>query len=314
VAEPLVSVVLLTHNRPIWLSEAVSSVLNGDFCDFELIVSNNGDPRHTRALATSYPDQRIRWIEQDQSLDIARHTIAALSLAGGKYVAVLHDDDEWAPGFLSALVPIVECSDDIVLAFTDHYCMRQDGSVDHRETVKNSRRWGREELRQGVHKPFFEIVARQCVPLTGSLMRRSALSLEVEAGVDEFFDIWITYLLASTGGAAYYDNERLLYKRVHSHNANCQRSVNAKFGAIHGRHLMLDDPRMRPYARIIRTKLARSHLSVALALLRQRERRLAISHICESLRTRPSLLAASGLAAVCILPSRTSRSVARMVR
>ena len=44
VGQPLVSVVLTTHNRPVWLAEALTSVLDGEFADFEVVVSNNGNP------------------------------------------------------------------------------------------------------------------------------------------------------------------------------------------------------------------------------------------------------------------------------
>src|SRR5262249_61213009 len=63
VTPPTVSVVLPTHNRPIWLAEALTSVLDGQFQDLEVVVSNNGNPEHTRSLPRAIGDPRGRWIE-----------------------------------------------------------------------------------------------------------------------------------------------------------------------------------------------------------------------------------------------------------
>src|SRR5919199_6684910 len=104
---PLVSVILLTHNRPVWLRTALRSVLEGEFEGYEVIVSNNGQPEHTRGLAEHVGDPRVRWVEQPPSGGL-EHFLAALSLARGRYVAPLHDDDWWHPRFLATLIPPLE--------------------------------------------------------------------------------------------------------------------------------------------------------------------------------------------------------------
>jgi len=75
VPEPLVSVLLPTHNRPVWLAEAIQSVLAGDFIDFEVVVSNNDRPERTRELAKVVRDDRIRWFEQDRDTGIPRRML-----------------------------------------------------------------------------------------------------------------------------------------------------------------------------------------------------------------------------------------------
>ena len=308
-SQPLVSVVIQTHNRPDWLSEAVQSVVDGEFRDVEILVSNNGNPADTRALAQVHTDPRITWVEQSQDLDMFGHAVAALALARGKYVAVLHDDDRWAPNFLSSLVPAMEASDDVVLAFADHHCIRTDGSIDHEETVRNSHRWGRDQLSKGLHQPFFDIVAMQSVPHTGAVFRRDALRVEdITVEIDAFYDIWLPYLLATTGKATYYHPEHLLYKRVHETNANNKRRISAKLGAVHGRRAMLRDKRMRPYRHLVEMQLARSHVSAALALLGERRHKAAASQI---LRTGPCLASALAHRTASILAHRAAESTQR---
>jgi glycosyltransferase involved in cell wall biosynthesis len=300
---PLVSVLLPTHNRPHWLAGAIRSVVDGAFKDFELIVSNNGDPQHTRKLAEEIQDPRIRWIEYDRSSDILEHVLSLFDRASGKYVAMLHDDDWWDSTYLAKLVPALEERDDAVLGFVDHHQVDAAGIVDKKAADRLTARFGRADLAPGYHKPFFDIAARQSAALAGSLIRRDALDLpSLPAEVGYVFDLWLVYTLAKTGGAAYFQKERLLYLRVHDSSATSGRFLATYSGAILCRRQMLQDPRMAAYAGEIRGKLARDHISAGAALLRQRARSEARAHLLRSLRLRPQAKAVGGLIASWVAP------------
>jgi glycosyltransferase involved in cell wall biosynthesis len=301
--EPCVSVVLPTHNRPEWLAEALDSVLSGDFRDLEVVVSNNGRPEDTRNLARVVGDPRVRWLEQDQSLGMLENFLGALSQARGTYVALLHDDDRWLPGFLAALVPPLERRPDCVLSFVDHFVVEVDGRVDPTATESYSRRFGRTALAAGFHQPFFELAARQTVPITGCVFRRAALEASLlTSQVGPFYDIWITYQLARTGGAAYYHDERLLFYRVHGESHTASNDLAAHLGTISCRNSMMADPSMRPYRAVLRKRLARDHVSAGAVLLRQGDRLRARKHLEIAARLAPTWKAAGGLAASWLVP------------
>jgi glycosyltransferase involved in cell wall biosynthesis len=302
-SEPCVSVLLPTHNRPEWLAEALDSVLTGDFADLEVVVSNNGRPEDTRKLARVVRDARVRWIQQDQSLGMLENFLAALSQARGKYVALLHDDDRWLPGFLAALVPPLERRSDGVLGFVDHFVVDVDGRIDKAATESYSRRFGRTALAAGFHQPFFELAARQTVAITGCVFRRAALETSLlTSQVGPFYDIWITYQLARTGGAAYYHDERLLYYRVHGGSVTASNDLAAHLGTISCRNSMLSDPSMQPYRAVLRKRLAQDHVSAGAVLLRQGDRVRARKHLEIAAKLAPSWKSAGGLAASWLAP------------
>jgi glycosyltransferase involved in cell wall biosynthesis len=302
--EPCVSVLLPTHNRPEWLAEALDSVLSGDFKDFEVVVSNNGRPEDTRDLARVVRDPRVRWIEQDQSFGMLENLLGALSQARGTYVALLHDDDRWLPGFLAALVPPLEHRSDCVLSFVDHFVVDVDGRVDLAATESYSSRFGRAALAAGFHQPFFELAARQTVPITGCVFRRAALEAALlTSQVGPFYDIWITYQLASTEGAAYYHDERLLFYRVHGESHTASNDLAAYLGTISCRNSMMADPSMRPYHAVLRKRLARDHVSAGAVLLRQGDRVRAREHLEIAAKLAPSWKSAGGLAASWLAPT-----------
>jgi glycosyltransferase involved in cell wall biosynthesis len=292
---PLVSVVLLTHNRPGWLSGSLSSVLRGSFEDFEVVVSNNGDPEDTRRLQSTIVDTRIRWVEQDRDSEQLENMLAGLRLARGRYVAVLHDDDWWSPDFLSALVPPLERDPEVVLSFADHYIVDQSGDVQEAQSDANSERWGRCDLSAGIHQPFFHVVARQCVAITGCVFRRAALALdEFTPDVGVFDDIWMSYQLAKTGGAAYFVDRRLMYYRSHDGSHTAGGHLSTRLNAIWCRTAMLQDPDLSAYRPLVATRLARDHLSAGAELLRCGQRGRARSHLADSVRLRPTVKALAG--------------------
>jgi glycosyltransferase involved in cell wall biosynthesis len=307
--QPLVSVVLLTHNRPEWLAQAVTSVIGGSFDDLEVVVSNNGDPDHTRQLQSTVSDARIRWIEQNRDLDMLDHLVAGLGLARGKYVAVLHDDDWWSPAFLGALVPPLERHRDAVLSFADHYVVNQLGEIEQTQSDTNTKRWGRAHLREGLHRPFFGVVAHQSVAITGCVFRRTAFPLwELRREVGSFSDIWMSYLLAKSGGAAYYSPRRLMYYRAHPASHSSAGLLSSHLSAIRCRRMMLEDPEMRAYESVIKAKLARDHVLAGAELLRGGDRADARSHLADALRLRPTMKALGGWTVSWVAtPSRLAR-------
>lgn len=91
------SILLPTRNRPEMLRRAVGSVLAQDFADWELIVFDNGE---TVPIFTD--DRRVRWI-RGRATGPADAFAQALGWASGEIVHPLGDDDELAPGALSAV-------------------------------------------------------------------------------------------------------------------------------------------------------------------------------------------------------------------
>ena len=66
--EPLVSVIIPCYNQAHFLPEAVESVANQTFTDWECIIVNDGSPDNTsetaRQLIANYSDKQIRLVEK----------------------------------------------------------------------------------------------------------------------------------------------------------------------------------------------------------------------------------------------------------
>ena len=301
---PAVSVVLTTHNRPVWLAEALGSVLTGEFEDYEVIVSNNGDPQDTRRLRQAIDDPRICWLEQDPSLGMVENMLAGLTRARGKYAAFLHDDDRWSPSFLAVLTAGLERHPQAVLAFCDHHIIDDRGRIDIDATDRAARAYGRAHLPGGLVEDFLGVVVRQSVKITGCVWRREALPVcELTPVVAPHLDVWVSYLLARDGAAAFYSPQRLMSYRMHAGCHSASRDLAVWLAGIHCQERMLDDPTLKPYAPVLSRRVAGYHRLAAEGMLRQGMRGPAREHLAAAMALRPTVRTVAGWAASWIVPT-----------
>lgn len=94
---PFFTVVIPTHNRVVFLMEAIESVLAQTFKDYELIVVDDHSTDGTKAAVTSLEDPRIRYVLNDRNPGGAGTRNAGIFRSRGAWVAFLDDDDVWLP-------------------------------------------------------------------------------------------------------------------------------------------------------------------------------------------------------------------------
>lgn len=101
---PRVSVITCVFNGPRYLKEAIQSLLNQSFRDFELIAINDGSTDGTSALLDTLADKRLIVINNDQNLGIAEARNRAFKVARGEYLALQDHDDISRPQRLAVQV------------------------------------------------------------------------------------------------------------------------------------------------------------------------------------------------------------------
>ena len=89
-----ISVVMPTYNTQISiLREAVDSILNQTFSDFEFIIIDDGSANDTYEYLKSIPDERIKIIKNDTNIGITKSLNIGFRAARGKYIARMDSDD-----------------------------------------------------------------------------------------------------------------------------------------------------------------------------------------------------------------------------
>jgi len=105
IERPEISIILLTHNRPQGLLKAVESIYSQTFQKFELIILDNGnDASYPEIIAPYLTKKNIRYIKFDENEEyIGKRLNQGLSLANGKYITFLMDDDTYDRSSLNIL-------------------------------------------------------------------------------------------------------------------------------------------------------------------------------------------------------------------
>ena len=94
---PKVSVILISYNHEKFIREAIESVLNQTFTDFELIIWDDASSDDSWAIINSYNDSRIKAFLNDETRRGIYGINKAISeVASGEYLAIHHSDDVWA--------------------------------------------------------------------------------------------------------------------------------------------------------------------------------------------------------------------------
>ncbi|PCJ01721.1 MAG: hypothetical protein COB14_03515 [Alphaproteobacteria bacterium] len=115
---PLISVVVPTYNRPDFLIKTMCSILNQSYKNIELIIVSNGKSDDNENAAKSFNDDRVRYIDQENSGGPAGPRNHGMRLASGKYIAVCDDDDLWLSDKLEKQISAMEADFSCGLCYT----------------------------------------------------------------------------------------------------------------------------------------------------------------------------------------------------
>lgn len=117
--EPLISVVIPTYNRSEMLKDALKSVLNQTFQDFEIIVCDDGSEDNTKEIVEAFKDNRIKYLWQENSGLSPAVRNMGIQASKGKYVALLDSDDIWLPNKLEKQLNAFNKNPDLLVVATN---------------------------------------------------------------------------------------------------------------------------------------------------------------------------------------------------
>ncbi|MCB0764771.1 MAG: glycosyltransferase family 2 protein [Flavobacteriales bacterium] len=112
---PLISVIMPAYNAARFISEAIASVMDQTWTNWELIVVNDGSTDGTSTILDRMTDPRIRVLHQENQ-GVSRARNAALEIMRGEYVAFLDADDVLPPSSLRARLDVLRESPSVGFA------------------------------------------------------------------------------------------------------------------------------------------------------------------------------------------------------
>lgn len=114
-----VSVIMATYNTDIpMLKEAVDSILNQTFRDFEFIIIDDGSTNSSDQYLKSLTDERVKIIWNPQNMGVTKSLNVGLKAAQGKYIARMDADDVSLPTRFEKEFAYMEAHPNVVVCGT----------------------------------------------------------------------------------------------------------------------------------------------------------------------------------------------------
>lgn len=173
---PLFSVIIPLYNKEKYIQQAVESVLQQTFADFELLIVNDASTDKSISVVSQISDHRIQLIENPKNLGLSATRNHGISKAKGDIIALLDADDVWLPNFLETIQNLHNSFPEAAMYGTDYvetYTSHED--LIPRKNIENSL--------QGTSfllADFFEASMFQPIFCQSSLAFKRTICTEVE--------------------------------------------------------------------------------------------------------------------------------------
>lgn len=99
---PLVSVIIPAYNQDRFIGDAIQSVLDQTYQNFEIIVVNDASTDNTDEVVRRFKDERLKYIVQTENVRLSATRNTAMRASQGQILALLDADDIFHPEKLQA--------------------------------------------------------------------------------------------------------------------------------------------------------------------------------------------------------------------
>ena len=102
--KPLISIIMPTYNRASLILNAIQSVLNQTYDNFELIIVDDGSTDNTLRILEDIDNDKIKVVKSILNKGASHARNLGLTYSSGKYIFYLDSDNDWHPDYLKAMV------------------------------------------------------------------------------------------------------------------------------------------------------------------------------------------------------------------
>ena len=214
------------YNSELYINEAIDSILNQTFTDFEFIIIDDASTDKSVEIIQSYSDSRIQLIVKPQNSGYTNSLNYGLTIARGEYIARMDSDDISLPTRFQKQVEFLDANPDVVVCGTQY-------KVIGREKISNHPIY-HEEIKVKLLDGCF--IAHPSVMLNNAFLIKNKLNYNTSAEPAEDYDLWSRIVfLAKVANL----NETLLLYRVSDNQVSIKRAFEQKQSALNVKLIML---------------------------------------------------------------------------
>ncbi len=223
---PLISVLIPTYNCEAYVYDALKSVLDQTYTNFECIIIDDCSTDKTVNIIKSFNDERIQLIIKSKNSGYTNSLNQGLTIANGKYIARMDGDDISLPNRFEKQVEVLESNSDIVVCGSIFQIIDSETIIkapEHHEAIKT------------------ELLKESCIGHPTSMIRKSILdkyTIRYDTSYEpaEDYDLWVRL---SQKGKLYNIQEVLFKYRVHDNQVSITRKEIQRHSASRSRFNML---------------------------------------------------------------------------
>ncbi len=317
-----VSVCIPTVNRLSYLGEALASVAAQTFHDLEVVIADNSADQsyndQVRSLVSSFPSLACRVFHHPKRISMVENANFLIDHAAGECWLYLPDDDRMRPECLEVLTGALDGRPEAGFAFSDHWIIRADGTVDQAASETFTKRYQRSELRSGFvsRERLFRLALNQSFVLQAMLFRREvikAVRFSPSSGNIPDLDLELRLTQLSPPVGACYREERLIEYRLHGDQFTSENDARQVYRQIIS---SLEQCRDIPpdCGKQYRQKLAANHVALALKEAASGDKLASIHHLRKGLKLDPRSFRAYMYLALVRMPRGTVAHLQGMIR
>ena len=154
---PLVSIIMPTYNRAAVITQAITTVLQQYYSNWELLVCDDASTDDTENLVKTLNDDRVQYLKLPKGGAAAARN-AGLTKAKGQVIAYLDSDNFWHPAFLLQMVDKLLHTPDshaVYCHFIDYKLLHAEVSLQQAQKSKSDSELAPELMVRPFHQPAF---------------------------------------------------------------------------------------------------------------------------------------------------------------
>lgn len=174
------------YNAGNYLREAIESILNQSFTDFEFVIVNDGSTDNSRNVVLSYSDSRIRLIDNPQNLGLIASLNVGLEVCEGEYIVRMDQDDISLPDRIFKQIKFMDENPDFGLIgswfedFGDH--------IQSREV-----RYSGDDVQIRIRHLYQTHISHPTAVMRSSVVKKNHIRFDPEFVHGEDYNCWVTF-------------------------------------------------------------------------------------------------------------------------
>jgi glycosyltransferase involved in cell wall biosynthesis len=247
---PKVSVLIPTYNYARYLPEAIESVLEQDFQDFELLIGDDCSTDNSAEVIARYAakDERIRFKIHSANLGMVQNWNWCLSQARGEFIKFIFGDDKlFSPTAIGKMVALMESNPAISLVSTASSVIdARSAAIETRNNFQPGIRDGKKVVVQCLERP-----ANLVGEPTLVMFRKQQAARGFDTRYRQLADLEMWFHLLEKGKFGYLGEPLCAFRRHESQQTN----ANRKSGKTEDESLwLLEEYFARPWLQKMATR------------------------------------------------------------